>query len=167
MTNKLLLMSLVVLCAGTGAAAQTSPSTPDTYMWHGELVSYDAGKSIVTVKAMATGEAVDQARKMKPGDRVVVTWSGFFDYASVVRSIGKYAAGQKIADPFTFAAELASAPEQTGYVVLRVTAPSVASIKNVKSSGWITVTSRQCPADDARAVVAVGPYVIQASQATN
>ena len=89
MFKRLIAVPVVALCVGTGmTTAQTSQSTQgtaDTYMWHGELVSFDASTRAVTVKALVLPGVEEEVGGFNVGDRVLVTWSGLDRNAGAVR----------------------------------------------------------------------------------
>jgi hypothetical protein len=166
MFKQLIAVSVVALCVGVGVtAAQSTPQVPqqvsDSYVWHGELVSFDEGTKALTVKAPILTEAEKEVGRFKAGDRVLVTWSGMDRYAGAVRSVTGYSAAQKITDPFAFAAELTSPAVQGGLVAFRLPAPEakVDALKSVKPGEWVTVTARQRPASEAQTIASVERYV--------
>jgi len=172
MFARLIAVSVVALCVGAGVTtAQTAQGTQalsDTYVWHGELVSFEPGTGTFTVKARVLSEVAREAGRFNAGDRVLVTWSGMDKYADAVRQVTKYEANQKVDTPFSFAVEIASRDVQNDYMTFKFRAPQAASaaVKAVKPGEWITVTTRQRPASDAQAIVSIEPYVKSASQGT-
>lgn len=165
MFKSLIAMSVFTLCVGTSVttahALQAAQSSGDTYTWHGELVSLDAGTRMVTVKTHLLGNVVKEVGGFAVGDRVLLKWSGFDKFADVVNGVTKYDASRKIETPFSFPAELASREVQHDYMTIRFRIPeaSIADLRPVKPGEWITVTARQRPASDAQAIVAVNSYV--------
>jgi hypothetical protein len=153
----------VVGALGTPAigAAQSSQPNSDTYTWMAELVSADATAGAVTVKArVAYQDALSELKRFKAGERVWVLWSGVHDYSDAVRQVRSPEANGKINENLMLPAEFVSGEAPNQYVTLRVKVPeaSLTAIKTVKPGEWITVTSRQRPATDADAVMAVKPY---------
>jgi hypothetical protein len=164
MFARLIAVSVVALCVGAGVtAAQTAQVTQalsDTYVWHGELVSFEPGTGTFTVKARVLSDVAKEAGRFNVGDRVLVTWSGMDKYADD--------ANQKVDAPFSFAVEIGSRDVQNDYMTFKFRAPQAASaaVKAVKPGEWITITTRQRPASEAQAIVSVEPYVKSASQGT-
>jgi hypothetical protein len=173
MFKQLIAVSVVALCVGAGVmAAQSTTQSPhqpgDTFIWHGEFVSFDEGTKAVTVKAHVLAETEKDVGRFKAGDRVVVTWSGADRYAGSVRRVTGSAAAQKITEPFSLAAELTSPAVQGGLVTLRLRAPEAKTdtLRSVKPGEWVTMTARQSPADESQAIVTIEPYV-KSFQGTN
>jgi len=157
-----IIAALAALTLGSPAisAAQSSPSG-GTYEWSAEFVSVDPGNSTLTLKPrVAYPEAVSELKQFKPGDRVWVVWSGVHDYSDAVRQVRRAEAGNRITEDLVMPAEFVSAEPPNAYVTIRIKAPASAltALKGLKSTEWVTVTSRHRPSTDAEAVVAVMPY---------
>ena len=169
MFRQLIAVLVVALCVGAGVTtAQTTrnqAAANDTFIWHAELVSVDAGSGTFTVKAMMLSDTAKEVARFNAGDRVLLTWSGIDTYAGAVRQIAKHDANQKVTEPFAFPVELASRDVQNDYVTFKFRAPaaSVAAVKSLKPGEWITVTARQRSSGDAQGIVSVEPYVKSAS----
>ena len=157
------IIALAVLALGTPAngAAQTSQANGETYTWMAELVSADAATHAVTVRArVAYQDALADLKRFKAGEPVWVLWSGVHDYSDAVRQIRRPEPHGRIGETLMLPAELVSPEAPNQYVTIRVKVPegSLAALKTVKPGEWITVTSRQRPATDSEAVIAVKPY---------
>ena len=169
MFRQLIAVLVVALCVGAGVTtAQTTQSqaaASDTFIWHAELVSVDAGTGTFTVKAMMLSDAAKEVAKFNAGDRVLLTWSGIDKYAGAVREIARHAANQKVDATFALPVELASRDVQNDYVTFRFRAPAAAAaaVTAVKPGEWVTVTARQRSSGDAQGIVSVEPYVKSAS----
>ena len=139
---------LAAFVAGTSPAF--AQAKEDSYQWSAELVALDDASSTMTVKAMAVGDAITQAATFKPGDKVLVTWSGFEKYASAVNGVHRYERTAKADSRFTFPAEFVSF---TANMYLnfkaKVPADAVTRVKNIKPGQWITATSRHGASVDA------------------
>jgi hypothetical protein len=169
MFKQLIAVPVVALCVGVGTtAAQTTQQINDTFIWHGELVSFDEGTKALTLKAQILAETEKDVARFKAGERVLVTWSGIDKYAGAIRGVANAAAAQKISEPFSLVAELVSPGVQGGLVTLRIRASDAKSdaLKGVKPGEWVTVTARQRPASDAQAITMVERYV-KSIQGTN
>jgi hypothetical protein len=166
MFRQLIAALVVALCVGTGVTtAQTTQSqTDDTFIWHGELITADAVSGAVTVKTSLLSEAAGEAKNFKPGDRVLLSWSGVNQYAGSVRRIAKHDPAEKPED-FALPVELGSPVVQDNYVAFkfRASAAAIAAVKAVKPGEWITVTVRQRSSGDPQAIVSMTPYVKPAS----
>ena len=153
---------IAMLTLGTPVTgAQSTQPTSDTFTWVGELVSVDATARTLTVKSrVAYQEALSELKQFKAGETVWVVWSGVSDHSDAVRQFRRPEAKSKITDTLMMPAELVSPEATNQYVTLRVKVPEtgVTAIKTVKPGEWVTVTSRQRPATEADAVVAVKPY---------
>jgi hypothetical protein len=162
MFRQLIAVLVVALCVGAGTTTAQTPSAAaanDTFIWHGELVSAEAGGTF-TVKARMLSDAAKEVARYNAGDRVLLTWSGVDRYAGAVRQISKYS-NNKVTDTFAFPVELVSRDVQNDYVTIRFRAPSAAvdAVKTVKPGEWVTVTMRQRSSGDAQGIVSVEPYV--------
>ena len=173
MFKQLIAVPVVALCVGVGmTAAQSTTQSPqqvgDTYLWHGELVSLDESTKALTVKAPVLAETEKEIARFKAGERILLTWSGVDRYAGAVRAVASAAAVQKVTEPFSLVAELASPGVQSGLVTLRIRATDAKSdaLKGVKPGEWVTVTTRQRPASETQAIAMVERYV-KSSQGTN
>jgi hypothetical protein len=168
--RKQLIAVSVALCVGAGmtTAYGQAQQTDENYKWHAELVSFDQATKTVTVKTPILADTARDVAKFNVGDRLMLTWSGIDQYASSVRALAKYDAGQKITDLFVLPAELASKDVQNNYLTVKVRAADakIADMKSVKPGEWITFTSRHRPADEGKAIAAVEPYV-KAGTGTN
>ena len=164
MRNELgwVIVLIAMLTLGTPVkGAQSIQPSSDTFTWVGELVSMDATARTLTVKSrVAYQEALSELKQFKAGEPVWVVWSGVSDHSEAVRQVRRPEGNRKITDILMMPAELVSPEATNQYVTLRVKLPEagLAAIKSVKPGEWVTVTSRQRPATEAEAVVAVKPY---------
>ena len=168
MFRQLIAVLVVALCVGAGtttAQTQSQGSAPDTFIWHGELVSVDTGTSTFTVKARILSDAAKEVARFNAGDRVLLTWSGIDRYADAIRHIAKHDTTGKVTETFAFPVELASREVSNDYVTFKFRAPAAAAnaVKAVKPGEWVTVTARQRSSGDAQGIVSVEPYVKSAS----
>jgi hypothetical protein len=162
------------LAVGQVAAGQQSTQSPgQTYTWNGELVALDQTTRAISVKTQLLG---DEGRKdvtnLKPGDRMMLTWSGFDDRAHYVLRAARYDGAKKMEGRFTFPAEFVSSEAgATGiqYITFKTQVPaaSMIGLRALKPGEWVTVTARQNPATEADAVAAVRPFVVSPSSNTN
>lgn len=180
MFTRLVVVALCVTCLGTGAAfAQGrqgggggqgrqggAPAPPqlrsgETYLWHGELVSFDPAMRMLTVKTHLLRQAATDVERLNVGDKVLLTWSGQDIHAGAVRRVAKYDPVQRIVDFFALPAELGSRDVAGDQITVRVRVPdaSMGAVKGLKPSEWVTLMARQRPASDAEAVAAVSRYV--------
>ena len=166
MFRQLIAVPVVALCVGVGmTAAQSTTQSPqqvgDTYLWHGELVSFDESTKALTVKVQVLAETEKEIARFKAGERILLTWSGMDRYAGSVRAVVSAAAVQKVTEPFSLVAELASPGVQGGLVTLRIRATDARTdaLKGVKPGEWVTVTTRQRPASETQAIAMVERYV--------
>jgi hypothetical protein len=146
---------------GAPPAAAPQLRSGETYLWHGELVSLDAAARTVTVKARLLRQAATDVERLAVGDRVLLTWSGQDIHAGAVRRVAKYDPAQRIVEFFALPAELASRDVNGDLITVKVRVPdtSVAAVKGVKPSQWVTLMARQRPANDGEAIAAVSVYV--------
>jgi hypothetical protein len=109
---------------------------------------------------VAYPEAMAELKQFKPGDSVVVLWSGVHDYSDAVRQVRRAETNHKIDENLMLPAEFVAAGTPDSSVTIRVKVPqsSLSAIKALKPGEWVTVTSRQRPATEAESVVAVRKY---------
>ncbi|HEY5617157.1 MAG TPA: hypothetical protein VIK60_04390 [Vicinamibacterales bacterium] len=147
-----------------GGAPQAAPAqlrNGETYLWHGELVSFDPAARTLTVKARLLRQAATDVERLSAGDRVLLTWSGQDIHAGAVRSVAKHDPAQRIVEFFALPAELASRDVNGDLITVRVRVPdaSTGAVKGLKPGEWVTLMARQRPANDAEAIAAVSVYV--------
>jgi hypothetical protein len=144
-----------------GGAAPPQLRSGETYLWHGELVSFDPATRAVTVKARLLRPAAPDVERLMAGDRVLVTWSGQDVHAGAVRRVAKHDPAQRIVEFFALPAELASRDVNGDQITVRVQVPeaSIGAVKGLKPGQWVTLMARQRPANDAEAIAAVSAYI--------
>jgi hypothetical protein len=159
----LVAIALFVLASTpTNAATQWS----DTYTWSGELVSFDPNARVITVKSRLVNEhELGTMSQFKPGDRIVLTWSGYDWWADGIARAAKYEAGQKLSDRFMLPVEFVGFDTTSKYLTFKFQVPagSVDAVKAVKPGHWITATAKHRPSSDAEAITAVKSYVMSSS----
>ena len=169
MKNVWMLLAVVTFSVLTltvmGVAAQAINPTSPSYSWSGELVSFDSGTRMVTVKARVLGdEAKRELSNFKAGDRVVLTWSGYDTYADGILRTARYDAAKKWNEPFTFPVEFVAyegSDRTIPYVTFKFEVPSasIEAVKLVKPGHWITTTARHRATSESEAIMAVNSYV--------
>lgn len=140
-------------------AAQSPPPASGTYQWSGEFVSFDDAANTVTLKSrVAYQEAVDELKRFKPGDRVVLLWSGSDTYADAIRQVKP--SPPKPGERLLLPVELVSteAPHQYVTFRLRIAETSAGTLKMMKPGEWVTVTSPHVVSGDSEPVAAIRPY---------
>jgi hypothetical protein len=177
MKNMWMLLAVATFCVlaltAIGVGAQSISPTSPTYSWSGELVSFDPGTRMVTVKTRVFGEpAKRELPTYKAGDRIVLTWSGYDTYADGILRTARFDAAGKWNDPFTFPVEFVAydgSEHTVPYATFRFQVPSasVESVKLLKPGEWITTTSRHRAATESEAIMAVNSYVITSSPKTS
>jgi hypothetical protein len=153
-----------------GVGAQSLQPTSETYTWSGELVGFDAHGRVLTVKSRVVGEqALGELPRFKPGDRIVLTWSGFDTYADAILRVARYDAAKKWNEPFTFPVEFSAYEASPQYVTFRMQVPadSVEPLKALKPGEWVTATARHRPSAESEAIVAVRAYTSSSRQSTD
>ena len=150
--------------------AQSVQPTSQTYSWSGELVGFDANGRTMTVKARVVGDqALADLPHFKPGDRIVLTWSGFDTYADAISRAVRYDAAKKWNEPFTFPVEFVGYESPRQYVTFKcqVPAASVDALRSVKPGEWITATSQHRASNETEAITAVNAYTASAARTTS
>ena len=160
------LLAFATFCALTvtivGVVAQSWQPNSDTYAWSGELVSFETGSRMMTVKSRVVGDqALTALSSHKAGDRIVLTWSGFDTYADGIARVVRFDGGKKWADRFTFPVEFAEFETSRQYLTFKVQIPtaSVTAVQTVKPGEWITATARHRASTEGDVLASVHPYV--------
>jgi hypothetical protein len=160
----------IALCVlGSAAVSATAPAS-DTYTWSGELVSFEPNARVITVKSRLVNEQeMGTMSQFKPGDRIVLVWSGYDSYSDGIARATRFDAGQKWSDRFTLPVEFVSFDTTTKYLTFKfqVPAASVDAVKAVKPGHWITAVAKHRPSSDAEAIMAVKSYVTSSSQVSS
>ena len=154
-------LALTVIRVG----AQSLHPTSETYSWSGELVGFDANGRTMTVKARVVGDqALADLPHFKPGDRIVLTWSGFDTYADAISRAVRYDATKKWNEPFTFPVEFVGYENQYVAFKVQIPASSVEPLTPIKPGEWVTAISRHRPANEAEAITTVHAYTASSSR---
>jgi hypothetical protein len=141
--------------------AESVRPTSETYSWSGELVAFDANGRTITVKSPVVGEqALKELPRLKAGDRIILTWSGFDTYADAVSGAVRSDAAKKWNEPFTFPVEFVAYESPRQYVTFKFQLPaaSVSAIASLKPGEWVTATSKHRPSSETEVVTAVNAY---------
>jgi hypothetical protein len=168
--NTWMLTALATFCvlvlAAVRVGAQSVQPTSETYSWSGELVAFDPDTRIATVKSRVVGEqALKEMPGFKPGDKIVLRWSGFDTYADAISRAVRHDASAKWSDAFTFPVEFVTYEAERQYVTFKFQVPlnSVESIRLVKPGEWVTAIARHRPSSEAEAITAVNAYTAAAT----
>jgi hypothetical protein len=152
----------------TGSLVAQSALTSEAFSWSGELIGVDETARFLTVRSRVVGEQTDaELGRLKAGERVMLTWSGYEKYADAIREV-RPAAVNKFEDRFMFPAEFVSFDAARRYMTFKVQIPqdSVKNLKSLKPGEWVTATSPHGPSAKSNPVVSVSPYA-QSGSATN
>ena len=136
--------ALLVLNLAVCASARSERSATDSYEWRGQFVAFDDVAKMITVKSPAVGEALlAQLPTFKAGDKIVLKWSGFDNYASAIIGASPFKAGQSAEARFAFPVEFVSVDTVLGYVTFKAPIPveSVERVKSLRHGEWITGVS--------------------------
>ena len=149
-------VGLLALACASVAAAQTPATSDPTYTWSAELVAFDKATNTVTVKSRLVSEAPSVAGP-KPGDAVMLTWSGV-STAVGVRAVERGAKSGY--DRMTMPVAYVSYEQDGRSVSFKVPIPATdaAAIARVQPGQYVTATSPQRPKNAKEAVVAIRPY---------
>jgi len=160
-----ILATFALLVFAIASAAQSTPANNESFSWNGELVALDAASHNLTVKAPVVYEDTLAAfGRLKAGERVMLTWSGYDKYADAIRAV-KPVAGAATSERFTFPAEFLAFDKDHRYATFKVRIPEngIDKLKSLKPGKWVTATSPQGPSSKTTPIVAVRPYVESAS----
>jgi hypothetical protein len=107
------------------------------------------------------GEQTDaELGRLKAGERVTLTWSGYDKYADAIREV-RSAGVNKPEERFTFPSEFVSFDAAHRYLTFKVQIPqnSLGNLKSLKPGEWVTATSPHGPSAKSTPIVSVRPYV--------
>jgi hypothetical protein len=148
------------------SAAQSTPANNESFSWSGELVALDAASHTLSVKAPVVYEETLAAfGRLKAGERVMLTWSGYDKFADAIRAVKPMAAVGSTADRFTFPVEFVTFDKDHRYATFKVQIPQsgIEKLRLLKPGEWVTATSPHGPSSKTTPVTAVRPYVETAS----
>jgi len=157
----LVLATLCVLLLTSSLFAQSTQPTSEAFSWSGELVALNENARLMRVKSRVVGEqAPADFGRLKAGERVLLTWSGFDKYADAIREV-RSAGVSKTEERFTFPVEFVSFDAGRQYVTFKVQIPEsgISNLKSLKPGEWVTATSPHGPSSKSTPVVMVRPYV--------
>jgi hypothetical protein len=150
-----------VLVFTTSLFAQSAPFPSNVFSWNGEFVALDANARVITIKSPVVGEqTAGELGRLKTGEQVVLTWSGYDTSADAIRDI-RSAAGVKSTGRFMFPAEFVAFDGSRRYVTFKVQIPenSIGSLRSLKPGEWVTATSPHGSSGKSNSVLMVRPYV--------
>jgi len=145
--------------AGTPFQSARPSNSNQTYQWSGELVALDLAAKTITVKLMVAGSALDESRRFKAGDRVMLGWSGFDKYANAINRVVRYDA-TKFDERFAFPAEFVSFDATQPYLTFKAPIPaeSISKVQPLKAGQWVTATSPHGKSSESHPIVAIRGY---------
>jgi hypothetical protein len=159
MKNTIITMFSVLVL--TSSLVAQSAVTSEAFSWSGELVALDETARLLTVKSRVVGAQTDaEFGRLKAGERVMLTWSGYDRYADAIREV-RPAAVNKFEERFSFPTEFVSFDAAHRYMTFKVQIPqdSVGNLKSLKPGEWVTATSPHGPSTKSNPVVSARPYV--------
>jgi hypothetical protein len=160
---------LSVLVLTSSLFAQSAQPASEAFSWSAELVAVDESAHMITVKARVVGEQPPaEFQRLKAGERVMLTWSGYDKYADAIREVRSVSA-TKSDERFTFPADFVSFDSTRQYVTFKVRIPEngVGKLKPLKPGEWVTATSPHGASAKANPVTAIRPYVDSNSSSSN
>jgi hypothetical protein len=163
-------VGIFVLYACGVLIAQSQQVTPENFQWSGELVSFDGTGKTVTVKARSVSdEAVNDLKRFKAGDRVLLWWSGFETRADGIRRVMPYTDTRKADDRFMLPVELVSTDAPHQYITFRLRVPDShgAALTSLKPGEWVTATSAHRASGQQDAIVSIQPYTASSARTSN
>jgi hypothetical protein len=159
------LAPLAVLLFTASLVAQSKQLTTEAFSWNAELVALEESTRIATVKApIVSDQAGTYFTPLKTGERILLRWSGFENYADSIASAVRMTDLAKAKDRFTFPVEFVSFDAARRYVTFKVQIPEneITKIKTLKPGDWVTATSPQGAASKTTPVVEIRPYALSA-----
>lgn len=159
MKRTVLLLFLVPLLV-LSLQAQSSQPAAEGFTWNGELVSLDETGRTVTVKSpVYSDQAIVDFGRLKAGDKVLLTWSGFDKYADSIRAV-RLMDAKKSEDRFTLPADFVAFDSGRKYATFKVQIPqhAVAKLKSIKPGEWVTATSPHGASSQTSPIVSIRHY---------
>jgi hypothetical protein len=160
------LAPLAVLLFTAGLVAQSKQLTTEAFSWNAELVALEENIRTATVKApIVSDQAGTHFTPLKTGERILLQWSGFENYADSIASAVRMTDLAKAKDRFTFPVEFVAFDAARRCVTFKVQIPEneITKIKMLKPGDWVTATSPQGSASKTTPVVEMRPYVLSAN----
>jgi hypothetical protein len=149
------LMLTLPALAGPGVDDVLAAPVKRSYVWFGEMVTYDEKSSTVTVKAPYREHINRYVVGFRPGDRLLLIWAtprpGETD---VVTYLGRHEANADVRHGYVLPVEFVSADTTARELTFSVAVPSKAlkALKAIPSGGWMKVTT---PFDQPNATAAI------------
>jgi hypothetical protein len=143
----------------TAHPAQAAQSASESYQWHAELVAFEENSRMVTVKSRAVGDALKQLGNFKPGDKIMLTWSGFDKFAYAINGALRYDAS-KAEQRFSFPTEFVAFDSAGEYVTFKAQIPAsnVTKVRPIKPGQWVTATSPHGQRSGTQPITAIRGY---------
>ena len=151
--NIRLVMSIAVTLYALSSVVGARPEHPQSYVWLGEVVSYNAQGKTVTVKVPYREHINRYIGEFKPGDKVQLTWAtprpGETD---AIIYVGRDEAGSTKWG-YVLTVEFVSADTANQRLTFTTAVPpqAIKTLQTVPSGRWIKVTT---PFDQRHATVA-------------
>ncbi len=143
-----------------GALAAAEQKANADYTWSAELVSFDPGSHMLTLKSrIETYADKKPLANLSEGQAITLTWTGM-TWGAGIRAIAPRGASAAAADAITLPAEFVRTELDDGYVVYRVQVPASATAKigALKPGAWVTGMSPRHATDPQSAILDVHPF---------
>jgi hypothetical protein len=150
---------LPTVCLKAAIMQEASRPFNSNYSWYGQFVALDEKTRVLTVGSrMLAGQNGSELSRFKPGERIVLAWSGFIRY-DIIRAT-PYDAAKLKNERLAFPVEFVSFDAESRRLTFKVQIPAtyIEMLKPVKPGDVIIATSPYRPASEAEAVVRIKPY---------
>jgi hypothetical protein len=151
---------IIAASLGQSAFAANDQKPNDTYTWSAELVSFDPGSRMITLKSHVDGAAaVEGLDQLKDGDPITLTWVGL-SWGAGIRGVARGHESSAQSDALILPAEFVGTELDDQYVTYRLPIPAsaVSKIQALKPGDWVTATSPRHSSDPSAAVMAIRGY---------
>ena len=141
--NIRLVISIAVVLHSLTSSVAARPEHPQSYVWLGEVVSYNAQGKTVTVKVPYREHINRYIGEFKHGDKIRLTWATPRPgETEAIIYVGRYEAGSGNWG-YVLPVEFVSADtgEQRLTFTTAVPSQAIKTLQNVPSGGWIRVTT--------------------------
>jgi hypothetical protein len=151
---------LLVASFGQASFAAGEQQAGDTYTWSAELVSFDPGSRLITLKSHIDGaSAIEGLDQLKEGDPITLTWVGL-TWGAGVRGVAQGHESSTSPDALILPAQFVGTELNDQYITYRLPIPEKAAskVQALKAGDWVTATSPRHSSDPKAAVVAIRGY---------
>lgn len=147
-------------CLQTALAQAPNAQNQNQYEWSAELVSFDQGSGMATLKARMDARAdTSILGELSEGDRITITWTGL-TWGAGIADISRQGSSSQSTGRLDMPAEFVGTEMDETYLLFRVPVPqsSASSLQGLASGEWVTATTPHSASRLNQAVSEIRPY---------